>query len=494
MTANILTDTMPGHQADVASKPWAPVQATSLPAELCQALPRREPETLTPQGIRNCRMMRLLDRIAVKFNEAGVPIMALKGAALSLTIYDRPDERAMADLDLMVRAEDLDRVMVLFDQLGALRGEPLVREDFFPKFHYELDLSVGRIYPVKIDLHVRPFRPLRYARVVPADAFWTSAETVRTGHGTILIPSVDEMLIHLMVHASVHGARKGKWMEDIRRWVERYEAQIDWGCFVATADEWQLAWPVRAAIEATEEQFGAVFPPEVTSRLSTIRSNWRDRLTLRQAPRDAEHSFAHVATNLLCAPGLRFKMAYLRAMMIPDRPHMADWYPHRHWGWLTCAHLLRVSGPILARLPLRRRLGTKIETRESRIHGIGVFATHSIDTGQLVAQYHGRCVEQKGTFGVPHELSSGTTKLYELTRKLKYLNHSCRANAKLSKFRLVALRSIAVGEEITIHYGTGACDCDHQSLDPLNNNLHPDKNRTRAKNSASREIQSWTKS
>lgn len=464
MTANVLTERPPRSHSAVAAEQRepasaSPVRTDSAAAESILSSANPTHTALTPLAIRNYRMMRLLDRIAVKFNASGVPLIALKGAALSLTLYDRPDERAMADLDLMVHAEDLDRVMVLFDQLGALRGEPLVREDFFPRFHYELELSIGRIYPVKIDLHVRPFRPLRYAQVVPRDAFWVSAESVSTGRGRVLIPSADEMLIHLMVHAAVHGARKGKWMEDIRRWVQRHKTRIDWDRFVATARRWRLSWPVQAAIEATEEQFGTVFPLEVPSRIRALHSSWQDRLALRQAPRDADHSFAHVTANLLCAPGWRFKIAYLRAMMIPDKAHMADWYPHRHWGCLTCAHLLRVMGPVLAWIPRRWRWGSKIETRESRIHGVGVFATRPIKPGESIARYHGKQVRHHGTYVVPHKTKIGEKKLYELTGNLKYINHSCSPNAKLAGYKLVALRQIATGQEITINYGQGNCDC-----------------------------------
>jgi len=115
-------------------------------------------------------MMHLLERIAARFNKAGVPLMALKGAALNLTLYDRPDARPMADLDLMIRPEDVDQAFALLEELGGLRGEALVREDFFPRFHYEVEYTVGTIYPVKIDLHIRPFRPLRYAQSVPTNA------------------------------------------------------------------------------------------------------------------------------------------------------------------------------------------------------------------------------------------------------------------------------------------------------------------------------------
>ena len=119
---------------------------------------------------RNLRMMHLLERIAGQFNQGGVPLMALKGAALNLTIIDEPDTRPMLDLDLMIRPEDLDRTLALLEQCGCLRSQLLVREDFFPRYYYEVEFRAGDVDPVTIDLHVRPLRPLRYANFVPADA------------------------------------------------------------------------------------------------------------------------------------------------------------------------------------------------------------------------------------------------------------------------------------------------------------------------------------
>ena len=297
---------------------------------------------------RNIRMMRLLERIAARFNDAGVPLMVLKGAALHLTLYDQPEDRAMADLDLMVRPRDIDKAFHLLEGLGGLRGEPLVRDDFFPRFHYEIEYSLGRIYPVKIDLHVRPFRPLRYSQIVPVDALWDRARAVSIGRASVHVPSVEEMLVHLVVHAAVHGFADEKWLTDIKRWVERHGGDIDWDRFLGTVKQWRLALPVRKAFEVVQGNLGPTCPPQVISRLTRMRVNWRDRLALWQAPRDAAYPVTHVAVNFLCTPGLRFDFAYLCAVLVPDRAHMADWYTRRHWAWLPCAQVLRWLAPIVA--------------------------------------------------------------------------------------------------------------------------------------------------
>ena|GEM_PF-777104 len=421
--------------------------------------PRRDAAGLRI-GTTNVRMMHLLERIAASFNRAGVPLLVLKGAALNLTICERPDERPMSDLDLLVKPDHIDEAFALLERLGALRGEPLVREDFFPRFYYETEYAAGQIYPVRIDLHVRPFRPLRYSRLVPEDALWRRAETVSIGQAHVLVPCAEEMLIHLAAHAAIHGDSRSMWRRDIKLWADAHRMKIDWDRFLSTVEEWHLALPVQRGIESAARDFGEPCPPHVIRRLSQSRVTWRDRLALWQAPRDADHPVAHVSVNALCTPEWRFVLAYLWAVLLPDRAHMADWYRRRHMAWLPCAHLLRWLAPVTSRMPPRWRWFSKIETRKSRLHGTGVFATRDITAGEVIAHYQGCKVHRDGMYVVPHKTKSGQRRRYELTGKLRFLNHSCRPNARLTGFELRAIAPVSAGQEITIDYGT--CDCDHK--------------------------------
>ena len=389
----LLEPLVDNHTATPATRGSSEVDVSAIPS--------------VPLSFRNMRMMHLLERIAAEFNKADVPLMALKGGALYLTLYEQPDERPMADLDLMVRPEDIDKALPLLEGVGGIRGEPLVREDFFPRFHYELEYTVGTVYPVKIDVHVRPFRPLRYSQSVPSNALWDEAEPVSIGRSTILVPSVEGMLIHLAAHAAIHGCTRGKWLEDITRWIDRYEARIDWGGVLAKAQSWNLALPVREGLSRVQHEYGTVCPPEVSVRLSRLRVGWRDRLALWQAPRDAGHPAAHVAVNVLCTPGWRFRLAYLVAVLIPDKAHMGDWYPRRHWGWLPCAHVLRWLGPIVLRLPRAERWLSRVEVGPSAIHGVGVFATRDAGCGEVIAHFHGKKVQRDGRYVTRRRDASG---------------------------------------------------------------------------------------
>ncbi|MEE9266808.1 MAG: SET domain-containing protein, partial [Gammaproteobacteria bacterium] len=160
-----------------------------------------------------------------------------------------------------------------------------------------------------------------------------------------------------------------------------------------------------------------------------------------------------------CTPGLRFALGYLSAVLMPDRGHMGDWYYRRHWGWLPCAHLLRWVRPLVRRIPSLWTWFAKIETRKSPMHGIGVFTARAVREKEVIARYQGKPVDHNGLYVVRHEHPSGQQQRYEITGKLRFLNHSCRPNAELSGFELIALRPIRAGQEITIDYGEGTCDC-----------------------------------
>ena len=111
------------------------------------------------------------------------------------------------------------------------------------------------------------------------------------------------------------------------------------------------------ALDETAQTFGYVVPARVMDSLHAHRSSWRDRLVLRQSPRDAQSPLAHVAVNLVSTPGIRFRVGYLLAQVFPGRAHMAGVYGFRHPGWVFVAHLwrgLRIPLRTLAKLAPRK--------------------------------------------------------------------------------------------------------------------------------------------
>jgi len=290
----------------------------------------------------NLHLLAELENLLIAFNRRGIPVMLLKGAALG-SVYGRPDLRPMSDVDVLVRPGHLDAALRLLDEQGCGRGRDLVGGDFFPTFHYETEVFTRSARPARVDLHVRPFRPMRVSRTMPDNALWERAGNAVIGRGEAAVPCPEFMLLHLAVHAAFHGFSRILWLYDIKRFTEMHGASMDWDLLTERAASWRLTLPLLRALEETRRQLDVPGLCGVIEGLSSRPVTWADRLTLAQAPRDAAHPMEHVLVNLLGTPGVRFRLRYLRALLRSSRRHLAGLYPYRHPGWTGCAQAWRAA-------------------------------------------------------------------------------------------------------------------------------------------------------
>ncbi len=383
---------------------------------------------------RNRRMLAYLQRIARAAEQRGLRVMALKGAALQLLLYDQPDQRAMSDLDLLIHPDEIDAFFALLRELDAQPSQQLVRDDFFPRYYYEAEFTAGSCFPVVMDIHVRPFRTLRYKQFTPDDALWARAKRVPWGETSILVPGTEDMLLHLAVHWAIHGCKGARWRLDIERWLRRHHADLDWNYLLSAARQWRLLLPLRTALAQVEAEAGPLLPAAVRQELNSARPNWRDRLALWHAPRDDEHPVGHALVNMLTTPGARFVLGYAAAVWLPGREHMRQWYPHEHPLWLPAAHLARFAQPVTRHLQWAwRKLGrTRIEKDDAGQWQVR--ANRDLPPGTLI----GRCTRRSPRHGA----RATTLPAGELVGKWRYLQVGARPNARLVDGRLIALRHL----------------------------------------------------
>lgn len=88
--------------------------------------------------------------------------------------------------------------------------------------------------------------------------------------------------------------------------------------------------------------------------------------------------------------------------------------------------------------------------KTSLIHGKGLFAAKAITEGQIIGQIVGVKTQTDG----PYVLWIDKNNSIEVTGDLKYINHSQKPNAcYYDDLTVIALKDIAIGDEITHHYG-----------------------------------------
>ncbi len=300
----------------------------------------------------NLGSARTFATMAARFNEAEIPFLLLKGAALNLSTYDRPELRPMTDIDILVRPADVPAADQLLMSAGCHAGRPLVRRDFFPRYYYEQEYQIPGPPRCRLELHAHLFRPLRYMQTVPVEGMWDDPIRAKLDGVDVLLPSNENMVIHLAAHSTIHGNVRLLWLYDIFRFVRTHAERIDWRNVQEKATAWSLSPAVYSALSQTADLFDDVKLRDRVAGFSRD-TTWRDRLVLAQAPRDSAHPLAHIAVNVLTAPGVRFRLGYLWATMFPDREHMGGLYPWRHPGWPACAHLWRLARLLVRPLHMR---------------------------------------------------------------------------------------------------------------------------------------------
>lgn len=122
-----------------------------------------------------------------------------------------------------------------------------------------------------------------------------------------------------------------------------------------------------------------------------------------------------------------------------------------------------------------------IETRESSVHGLGVFAVRRIAEGELVGRYEGRRYSAQQTAAKAWD--DALTYLFAFSdgsvidgseggNATRHLNHSCAPNCVAYEERqsrrkvisIYALASIEEGEELFLDYSLDAPDSDAAAL------------------------------
>ena len=256
--------------------------------------------------------------LASAFDETAIETVVLKGTATAHAFYPDPSWRSFADLDLLVRTRDWRRACALLTELGFRRELPEPRPGFDERFG-KAATHVGRD-GVRVDLHrtlvIGPFG----LWLDPDDLF---ERTVRFGLGGRSLLRLDDTssLLHACMHASL-GSRP-PLLVPLRDVLQiAWRGDVDWEALAELVRRWKLRAVIRHAFGEASAQLQAGLP-EVAGRLIEMEPDARERRALEAYTTTRRRRGGTALSAIQAIPGLRGKISYVRALLVPD-PEFLD--------------------------------------------------------------------------------------------------------------------------------------------------------------------------
>jgi hypothetical protein len=199
------------------------------------------------------------------FAAADIPVIVLKGACLTTLVYRDIGVREMNDLDLLVPQQHLQAAVdVMVGRGYAARREFSVAVD--TRVMHHLSTFVKGL--VEVEIHWNITLPGRPHTIDPAE-LWPRAIPLLIGGAPALSLGLDDLLLHLCVHASYQhqfecGLRPSC---DIAALIQSFHDRLDWEIVCQRSQQWRCAKGVYVALALAHGLAGAQVPLWVLSRL-----------------------------------------------------------------------------------------------------------------------------------------------------------------------------------------------------------------------------------
>src|SRR5262245_47161534 len=179
----------------------------------------------------------------VRFSEARVSVIVLKGVALAALVYPSPTLRPTRNIDFLVHECDRDEVDALVRGIGDTRGSRISRINIR---HHIADRSAAARIPIA---HI-----------------WERARPARIESVATLVLSHEDLLLQLALDLVTCVSEPDGFVRDVRTLCDigetcrRYGGAIDWNRIVTQADAYDVAKRLYHSLRLARDLVGASVP------------------------------------------------------------------------------------------------------------------------------------------------------------------------------------------------------------------------------------------
>ncbi|PXY32084.1 nucleotidyltransferase family protein [Prauserella muralis] len=259
---------------------------------------------------------RELARVAGLLGDAGIECRALKGSALARLDYPDPTLRSFNDLDVLVRAGDIDHAAAVLGDAGFVRTLAEPRPGFDRRFDKGMTLLPPAGY--ELDLH-RTFVLGPWGVLVDLDRLWDGGDEFAVGGRTLRALSRPNRFLHACYHAAL-----GDWplrlgsLRDIAELLRSVDKGPDAGVVRRVAADWGAEAVVAAAVADTVRLLGLDGTGELARWARDYVPDRREEQWLALHTHEDKTFAAQALATLRVLPRWRDRASYLHALVLPD--------------------------------------------------------------------------------------------------------------------------------------------------------------------------------
>ncbi len=202
----------------------------------------------------------ILESVLAALAAQSLPVILLKGGALSATVYPQPSNRHNHAIDLLVGEAEMSAACAVLARAEFTPCPPASGMAFHRDFRHTSGLALG--------LHSRALFLPQFE--MPADRLHAGTREVRIGGRTVTVLSPEASLVHVCGHAVYSHSRGNlRWACDAHYLVQRNPA-MDWEAVTDLAVRSNLALPLYVLLAWVRDALGTPVP---SGRLGALRAH-----------------------------------------------------------------------------------------------------------------------------------------------------------------------------------------------------------------------------